>query len=495
MSTPLKSAIVFLACLLSLGSIAAASPEGERWLSAAQIHTDIDLAAETYRRVHPGFGRYTAAEDIEQAWSALKQEALDTNGMSVGDLYIAIERVLTLIRCDHTKAELPLVMKAERRTMPVYLPARWTWVETRGIIQSAPIETGLHPGDEIIEIDGTPLQDMVAQVRPLIPVDGFATWSADAGIAASLEFMGGAVDHFGALLWEVQPTATILVERTTGERETVRVDRVTFDAWTALGAANGSASDFKDAVLYEDIGSNAGYLRVDTFVNYRKPIEPDDLYAPVFKALKQDGREHLILDLRKNGGGSSDAQMRLLQYLIEKPVTPIRNICARTLNMDGIRDHLWTWDKRALSPNRFGFKRTKDGDYCLRSFVDSDLKSKKPARFAFKGELLVLTSRANSSASTSLISILQAHRPVTLIGETTGGSPQGPTAGVQFTLTLPESGIRTRVPFLRYFNNVSGVDDESGLMPDIQIVNTVAAARQGKDLALDEAKRLIAKID
>ncbi|MEL7454654.1 MAG: hypothetical protein AAGJ50_14915, partial [Pseudomonadota bacterium] len=119
MSTPLKSAIVFLVCLLSLGSIAAASPEGQRWLSAAQIHTDIDLAAETYRRVHPGFDRYTAAEDIEQAWSALKQEALDTNGMSVGDLYIAIERVLTLIRCDHTKAELPLVMKAERRTMPV----------------------------------------------------------------------------------------------------------------------------------------------------------------------------------------------------------------------------------------------------------------------------------------------------------------------------------------------------------------------------------------
>jgi len=382
-------------------------------------------------------------------------------------------------------------MKAERKTERVYLPVRWMWVEERGIVLNALPESGLRAGDEILALDGRPLQDLVSEVRPLIPVDGFAHWSADAGVSESLEFMGGAIDHFGALLWDIQPTVEVSIQRETGERETVRLDRVPFDAWTALGQQAGRVANFKDAVHFEPIGSDAGYLRVDTFVNYRQPVDPDTLYGPVFETLKAENRDYLILDLRQNGGGSSDAQMGLLRHLIQSPVTPMRNICAKTLNLDGVRDHLWTWDKRALKPNRLGFKRTADGDHCLRSFVDSDLKRKKPAKRSFEGELIVLTSRANSSASTSLLAILKSHRPVTLIGETAGGSPNGGTAGVLFTLTLPESGIRTRVPFFRYHNNVSGFEDRIGLGPDIKVPRTVVSVREQRDPALETAKQFI----
>lgn len=488
-----KSLLISLASFLCFAPQVSASPAADRLLSPDQVHADIDLAAETYRRIHPGYERYTPAKDIEAAWESVKQRAVEDQGLSVADFYLEVERVLTLIRCDHTKAELPRALKAERKADPVYLPLRWQWVEERGIIVIAEAETGLAPGDEILSIDGRPLKDMVSDVRPLIPVDGFANWSADAGVSESLEFMGGAVDHFGALLWDIQPDAELIIERANGQRATLEVARVSFDAWTDLGRDAGRAADFKDAVTFEKIGTNAGYLRVDTFVNYRQPVDPDEIYEPIFKALKTDGRDTLVLDLRQNGGGSSDAQMGLLRHLIETPVAPIRNICARTLNLDGLREHLWTWDKRALKPNRMGFKRTSDGEYCLRTFVDSDLKKKKPAKQAFDGDLIILTSRANSSASTSLIAILKEHRPVTLVGDVAGGSPNGPTAGVQFTLTLPESGIQTRVPFLRYFNNVSGFEDGFGLKPDIQVEETASAVREGRDLALETAKQLVAK--
>ena len=74
------------------------------------------------------------------------------------------------------------------------------------------------------------------------------------------------------------------------------------------------------------------------------------------------------------------------------------------------------------------------------------LKPVKPAKYGFDGELVILTSRNNSSGSTSFAVTVRAARPVTFIGERAGGNPMGPTAGTLFTLNLPESDIMQRLP-------------------------------------------------
>ncbi|NNE40991.1 MAG: hypothetical protein HKN14_08740, partial [Marinicaulis sp.] len=439
----------------------------EAWLSAEQIQTDVALARNAYSRVHPGYTRYGSEKTLDAAWVSITEKAAAQGGMTTGDFYLSVQMTLAMIKCDHTKAELPKALREERKTAKVYLPFHWKLIEGRGIIVKAVPETGLARGDEIIAIDGQSLSHLVDQVSPLIPVDGYTHWAKHGEIAQSREFMGGAIDHFGALMWHPDPIVVLTTRTTEGEERQHTLDRINYNQWSALSDEETGAAEFKNAVTFELLDDGRGYLRVDTFVNYRAPVDPKKIFKPIFKSISDAGVESLILDLRKNGGGSTDAAHELFAHLISRKMKVSTDMVAATLDLDGLREHLWTWDKRALNPKWFGFRKRSDGRYALRHFLSEDLKTIKPARYAFDGELVILTSANNSSGSTTLIAVLDGIGRAVLIGEPTGGSAEGPTAGLLFTLTLPESGVRTRLPFFQYINNVPEYTPGLGITPDI----------------------------
>ncbi len=457
-------------------------------LSVEQVRADVALAKEAFERVHPGYTRYATKQEMDAEWQSIVDIAQAGNGMSLSEFYLASELALVAIRCDHTKAELPASLRSAREGQPLYIPARWSLIEGRAIVEVSGEGTGLAFGDEILAVDGRPIEDVIADVRPFVPVDGFTEWTRDGGIGQSLEFMGGAVDHFGALMWDVPPVATLSVRSDDGLERTVEVARVDFSTWRALG--NPSQTNFKDAVQFERIGDDVAYVRIDTFVNYRDPVEPKDLLDPVFKAIQDEGRRTLIIDLRSNGGGSSEPAYELLSNVLDRPFAPLREMRAKTLDLDGIRPHLQTWDSRALNPNPMGFSRNDDGTYALRGFVSDDLTTLRPARYPFDGKVIALTSTNNSSGSTNFIAWLTELGRATTVGERTGGSAEGPTAGLQFTLTLPNSGVRMRLPFFHVLNNISEFENGLGFSPDVYAPMTVEAFHQGRDPALEAALEL-----
>ncbi|MEL7189679.1 MAG: S41 family peptidase [Pseudomonadota bacterium] len=457
-------------------------------LTPQQVARDLTLAKEAFSRVHPGYTRYASAEEMTLAWDSIQAQADANSGMALGDFYLAVNGALTNIRCDHTKAELPRSMRKQREGEPLYLPFRWEWIEGRALVESAAPGVSVQRGDEILTIDGRPIGEIVDAVSQYIPVDGYTEWSRRSGISQSLEFMGGGVDHFGALLWDIPAKAQLTVLSADGGERDVTMDRVSFSDWSKLGRK--SEANFKDAVTYRTLADGVGYLSVDTFVNYREPVKPKTLFQPLFKQMREQGLETLILDLRRNGGGSGDAQYELLANLIDRPYKPMKEMRAKTLDLDGIRPYLWTWDSRALDPNPIGFSKNDDGTYALRRFVSSDLKTVKPAKFAFDGKLIVLTSDTNSSGSTNMSAWLKELDRAIMVGEKTGGSAEGVTAGLQFTLTLPESGVRMRLPFFFMRNNVSSFEKGMGITPNVFAPMTVNAFRENRDPALEMAQSI-----
>ncbi|MEM9500974.1 MAG: S41 family peptidase [Pseudomonadota bacterium] len=467
------------------GSLAA-----EERMSVEQVRRDIALAEEAYSRIHPGYTRYASAEEMKQAWASVVAQAEAQGGMTLPEFYLATELVLTRIRCDHTKAELPRSLRKARKGQPLYLPFRWDLIEGRGIIEAAAPETGLSRGDEILAIDGRSLEETVSAVKKYIPFDGYTEWARTGGVAQSLEFMGGAVDHFGMLLWNTPAVATLTIRGSDGNTREVAADRITFADWTTLGDTSGRARNFKDAVTFERIGENTGYLRVDTFVNYRQPVDPATLFDPIFDAMEDEQRDTLILDLRSNGGGSSDAAFGLVSYLLPEAMQLKTSMTVATLDITDLKEHLSTWEPRALNPDPRGFIANADGTYTLREGISEETGIVTPADSAFQGRLIVLSSTNNGSGSTNMMAILEQQERTVLVGEKTGGSAEGPNAGILFTLTLPESGLRARIPVFRYTNNVVDFEEGMGLTPDIAASMTVDAFRAGRDPVLEKAKSL-----
>lgn len=460
-------------------------------LTPAQISADIALAKEAYTRIHPGYTRYTDKVALDGAWDTITNTANAQNGMTLGAFYLAFQDVLADVRCDHTKAELPKAIAKDRNITPVYLPMIWRVIDGRAVIEN-PGDTGLSLGDEITSIDDRPISEMMKALRPLIPVDGDTDFVRDNHMGASLEFMGGAIDHFGALKWAIKPQALIGVQTSNGISKSVTVDRVIHKEWKALLLDGKASTDFPDTVTFNRIGDNAAYLKIDSFVNYRNPVKPDDIYGPIFSTLKKEERNNLILDLRENGGGSTDAKVRLFAHLIDTKTRLVKETRIKTLDHSGLEPHISTWEKRMINPNKLGFKKNANGTYSVRKIFSDELKSVKPDSDAFTGKLLVLTSRSNGSATTALLAKLQDMGRATLIGEETGGSAEGTTAGVLFYLDLPESGIRARVPVLQDFNDVSTFTPRKGVVPDVLAPTNFQDFITGRDPAYDIALSMIA---
>lgn len=463
------------------------------WLTPEQIARDIALAEEAFSRVHPGYTRYAAPEEMAQAWAVIRQQAKRDGGMSVKSLYLALARTLTTIRCDHTAAQISRAMRQNRKGKPLYLPFRWRLIEGRGVVETRADNAPVRFGDEILEVDGRPLADMVAAVSAFIPVDGYTEWSRANEIAQESFFMGGGVDHFAPFLWDVPAIATLTVKGTDGAVRKVEVERTTFLEWMKLG--DPSQRSFNRSVTFTRLGDTAGYLSVNSFVNYLEPVKPKKIFDPIFKAMKKEGRTALILDLRKNGGGTDQVQFGLLKNLINQRFRPTKQMYAKTINLDGLREHLFSWNKSALKPSAIRFAKKPDGTYRLKNLFMPDLRELKPTKHAFEGDLYVLIGPDMSSGSTNILASLREMKRGVMIGAPTGGNVQGPTAGQLFTLTLPESGLRATLPFYHVMNNVTQPDDGLGITPDISAPMTLSAFRAGRDPALEKAKALAGLTD
>ena len=86
----------------------------------------------------------------------------------------------------------------------------------------------------------------------------------------------------------------------------------------------------------------------------------------------------------------------------------------------------------------------------------------------------MLTGPQNASGATMFLAIVQGAEHIEMIGQPTGGSAEGPTGGLLFTLTLPHSGIQVNIPVLRSFVAVAEPKPGLGVMPKVIVKPTLA---------------------
>ncbi|MEO0365905.1 MAG: S41 family peptidase [Pseudomonadota bacterium] len=465
-------------------------------LDAQATLADIDLAEQALSTLHAGYDRYLAREALDQLWSDLR--ARSEGGLSRGELYFQISRVLAEIRCDHTKAELPEDIEQERQTATLYLPFRFQFFERRMFVTQAAEDIELERGDEIVSIDGRAVGELIDAVSSVFPVDGDTDYIKPHSIANFGEFMGPAFEHFLPFVYALDADATVEVR---GEDDALRslvLSRIGFEAYAGITGEARYSQNFADAVRFETYGDDVGYLAVDTFINYRKPVDPDDLYAPVFKRMHEEGRDKLIIDLRRNGGGSNDAAWGLFRWLIDEPIQPTPEIWTRFDRISPeLRAHLSSWDERVLKPKPRWFRQMDNGYFKLVSkLAGAPWRKMKPKRGAFDGEIIMLTSYDNASGVTHLLSALKGIDRATFVGEPTGGAATGATAGYIAFLTLPNSGIKIRIPLQRtIMANLERLDPRGGIRPDVEVLQTRESYFAGEDSALAAAKRLFGLVE
>lgn len=185
--------------------------------------------------------------------------------------------------------------------------------------------------------------------------------------------------------------------------------------------------------------------------------EPSKAFEKHLPEIQKAGR--LIIDARRNEGGSSSVGWSIISHLIDKPIPVVQ------------------WETRTYRPSFRAWSRP------VEAYTGSS--SLPPHKDHFAGPVAVLSGPRTFSAGEDFLGAFKVAKRGPLIGMPTGGS-----TGQPLSFQLPGGGwgrICTKRDRLGDGTEFVGV----GVIPDIKIWTNLEALRKNQDPVLEEALRQV----
>jgi hypothetical protein len=190
------------------------------------------------------------------------------------------------------------------------------------------------------------------------------------------------------------------------------------------------------------------YFRYNSFTyNQSEKAYIDSMFSDIIN----NKSKYFILDLRYNGGGTTQMLRYLLDYLTDKEYRIYKKYTTK------ISQHLIAQQK--------GYKKYENINGLL---ITKKFEPWKPntRNIKFDGKLFLLTSDFTFSTAADMAAVVKDYKIGTLLGSETGGVRQA--FGDILHFTTPNYKINFSVSFKEFYAPIPKADDEiTGTLPDI----------------------------
>lgn len=231
-----------------------------------------------------------------------------------------------------------------------------------------------------------------------------------------------------------------------------------------------------------DTALNTAFIRLATFSNGGLR----GFFRRSFRTIKQQKIQHLVIDMRENGGGKVASSILLTKYLSDHPFKVGDSVVATSRKFKYghyIHPALIYW----FAMN-FGAKKMDDGLIHYRRYETKLFQPKD--RLHYDGQVTLLQGGYSFSATTMFISNLKGQKNITVAGEESGGGYYGNSAMYIPTITLPRSKLRVSLPMYRLVMD-STRQMGRGIVPDLEIPPSSEAIKKGIDPKIQRIRELI----
>lgn len=292
-----------------------------------------------------------------------------------------------------------------------------TFYNSKQILESEKLSDG-----EIISVDGIERSELLSKFRYFFPCEPQVDFYADYMLDEALK-----LESWNTLLGvDTSDGITIVIGTETG----IETLECTFGYSEAMPSDDSVTADeaFYSYEFYDDKSSAVFKLdKCELTDGYKSALES------FFKEVNEKGITRVAVDLRENGGGNSMVINEFMKYI------DIESYCV------------------------FGGNIVRTGEKLIenKAYVEKNKKSK----YAFSGELYVLTSNYTFSSGMDFAVTISDNKIGKVIGEIPGNMPT--SYGDKLFFQPPNSKLLCNVSYKKFYR-VDRNKDDIPLIPDIE---------------------------
>ena len=405
--------------------------------SLEEYGQDLDELGRRLTEVNPNAYKFITKDAFWKALTAKKE--LLTEHTTFSEFIWHCSEIIATISCSHTSMGF---FSQERKMLPDSLrfPLRTRLLDNNLYVINPLTNKGkVMIEDEVVEINGIAIDTIKNEIYKHISSQG--------------EIESSKKSFFNAHSTSIIPYALNFPAsynvRIKNQKEPIRLSQLASykDEFKSL-----STYLCKEELCLNYLEDNkTAIMTVSTFAFYGNRFPEFKNFMDVsFSELSKKGIENLIIDVRGNGGGTSDAGIYLIRYLSQKPFT-----------------------------------------YFSKSQFNESLESNNPHPNVFKGKVYALIDGSGGSTTGHFMSLVKHLELATIVGEELG-SNQFCTGG-QKMLRLPNTGIIYVVGRNTYETIATSLPIERGIMPDHEVSQSIKDYLNHTDRVMEYTKALINK--
>ena len=337
----------------------------------------------------------------------------------------------------------------------------------------------LKNGDEILSINDLKSDSLITNLCELITSDGHNLTHKTAILEKAFFIIY--YQNFGQ-----SKTTRIVFKTTNNEIKTAIIEnlyRTSYDNYFRNSTDSSKIINKGKYINLQKTDINAKTFKID-FNAFGGPKLRKN-YRQIFKYLKQNNTENLIIDLRDNPGGNGFAGYNFLKYLIKSPVQFVN--LSRKPNLTLINPRFKAGFFERITPLLFMLNPIQ---YPNKHGWNHAFPFVKHYKNHYDGQLFVITNGLTFSMAAITTTLLKNKANATIIGEETGGSSYGSRGMAQGKIILPNSKIQVEINTyqIKYGKNR---DNGRGILPDFPIEYSYEERAVKKDKEMEKIRELI----